>query len=117
MAKILVVDDMDMARATIRQMLERGGHTVLEAANGKEGLKVIKRHPPDVVLTDILMPEMEGLEFIRKLSKTYPHLPIVAFSASTTTPYLEAAVRMGALGGLAKPFKQAELFAAIERAL
>ncbi len=69
MATILVIDDVNEARATISEMLQRGGYEVIEASNGKEGLIMIDQHAPDVVVTDILMPEMEGLETIKQNSQ------------------------------------------------
>ena len=117
MAKILVIDDSDDTRETIREMLERGGHEVLEAANGKEGLQMIEQHAPDVVVTDILMPEMEGIETIQSIAKTYPELPVIAITGSTDTPYLEVALKLGAVYGLHKPFKQAEFLSIINKSL
>jgi len=88
LAKILVIDDLDGPRATIREMLQRGGYEVIEASNGKEGQILVEQHAPDVVVTDIFMPEMEGLETIKQIVKTRPHLPVIAVTASMTKPYL-----------------------------
>lgn len=117
MAKVLVIDDIDDARDTIREMLERGGYEVLEASNGKEGLTMIEQHAPDAVVTDILMPEMEGIETIRSIVRTNPELPVIAITAYMDTPYLEVALKLGAVGGLNKPFKQTELLLAVQNAL
>ncbi len=117
MINILIIDDVDEVRDTIREMLERGGYEVIEASNGKEALKMIEQHKPKVVVTDILMPEMDGLETIRNIVKNKPQLPVVAFTASENTPYLQTALKFGAVCGLHKPFKQAELLSAIQRAL
>ena len=117
MAKILVIDDLDGPRATIREMLQRGGYEVIEAANGKEGQILVEEHAPDVVVTDIFMPEMEGLEAIKQIVKTRPHLPVIAVTASMTKPYLLAALKFGAISGLFKPFMQAELLSAVRKAL
>jgi len=117
MATILVIDDVNDARATIREMLQRGGYEVIEASNGKEGLIMIDQHTPDVVVTDIFMPEMEGLETIQQIVKTRPHLPVIAFTASITKLYLQTALKFGAIAGLFKPFTQAELLSAVHKAL
>ncbi len=117
MAKILVIDDFGEARAIVREMLEMGGHDVIEACNGKEGLEMIEDHEPDVITTDILMPEMDGLEMISRVAKSHPTIPIIAFTASTTTPFLEIALKMGATTGLYKPFEPDELLYAIQTAL
>jgi CheY-like chemotaxis protein len=116
MAKILVIDDLDDARATICEMLERGGYEVVQASNGNEGLKMIERHALHAVVTDIIMPEMEGLEFIRTI-KSKHKLPIIAITGSIDTPYLQAALKLGALYGLHKPFKQAELLSTVQKVL
>ena len=117
MATILVIDDLDGPRATIREMMQREGYEVIEAANGKEGQILVEQHAPDVVVTDIFMPEMEGLETIKQIVKTRPHLPVIAVTASMTKPYLQAALKFGAISGLFKPFMQAELLSAVRRAL
>jgi CheY-like chemotaxis protein len=117
MAKILIVDDVHATRETIREMLERGGYDVIEASNGKEGLKMIEEHAPNAVVTDILMPEMEGLETIKHIVKTRPDLPVIAITASIGSPYLEVALQFGAVSGLHKPFKQAELLSTVQKVL
>ncbi|MFQ5709871.1 MAG: response regulator [bacterium] len=117
MSTILIIDDVAAVRKTVRRMLERAGHEVLEAENGKEGLKAIAQREPDVVILDILMPEMEGIETIRNLSKSNPHLPIVAITASLNTPYLSLALKLGAVYGLYKPFSREELLDALNVAL
>ncbi|MFQ5603880.1 MAG: response regulator [bacterium] len=100
MATVLVIDDIDDTRDAIREMLERGGYEVLEASNGKEGMTMIEQHDPDAVVTDILMPEMEGIETIRSIIRTNPELPVIAITASMDTPYLEVDLKVGAVGGL-----------------
>lgn len=117
MLKILVIDDVDMARATIRRMLEKDGYEVFEAYNGKQGVQMIEQYALDAVITDILMPDMEGLETIRLIVKSRPHLPVIAMTAATNTPYLQMAVKFGAVCGLQKPFRQTELLSAVRKAL
>lgn len=115
MARILLIDDMSDTRATIAEMLQRGGHDVLEAANGKEGLRMLAEHSPAAVVTDILMPDMDGLETIQAIQKTASNVRIIAITGSTASPYLDVALKMGAVCGLLKPFKQAELLSAIDQ--
>ncbi len=117
MKKVLIIDDTPAARATIREMLERGGYDVVDARNGNEGLRMIEEHTPDLVVTDIIMPDMEGIEIIRILRKTKSLLPIIAITGSIETPYLQMAQKFGAVCGLYKPFRQAELLYAVENAL
>lgn len=117
MAKILIIDDIEFTRNTIGKMLTRNGYEIIEAANGKEGIKMVEEHTPDLVLTDILMPEMEGLETIQTLKRNQPQLPIIAITGSTDSPFLQIAMKFGAAQGLNKPFKQAELLEAIHKVL
>ncbi len=116
MYNILVIDDVEDVRTTIREMLERAGHRVSEAANGKEALLKIDQQLPDLVITDIFMPEMEGLEFIRTIKKKQITLPIIALSGSTQSEYLQYALKFGANYGLYKPFSQDELLMAVDGA-
>lgn len=117
MARILVIDDMSATRTTVRRMLQRAGHEVVEAANGREGLKILRDNHVDLVVTDILMPEMEGLETIQEMVRMKSDLPIIAITASSDTPFLKAALKFGAFAGLYKPFQQAELLQAVDEAL
>lgn len=117
MPKILVIDDAEMARTTIRRILENDGYEVFEAHNGKKGLQMVECCAPDAVVTDILMPDMEGLETIRQLVKTKPDLPVIAVTGASHSPYLNMAIKFGAKCGLHKPFKQAELLSAVREAV
>lgn len=117
MAKILIIDDVPQIRQMVRRVLEREGFEILEARHGGEGIKLIRIHMPDVVITDILMPEMEGIETIRKLVTEYPTLPVIAITGAADTPYLEIALRLGARYGLHKPLDRDQLVKAIRRCL
>lgn len=112
MARILVVDDEDLVRTTLRQMLEKDGHEVLEAVNGNEALEVFGKQKADLVITDIVMPEKEGIETIVELRKLEPDLKIVAISGGGRTEnfdFLDLAKKFGADNVLAKPFKMDEI--------
>ena len=115
MPKVLVIDDIEFTRNTISRMLIRNGYDVVEAANGKEGIAFYHKYKPDIVLTDILMPEMEGLETIKSLIEISPKLPVIAITGSTDTPFLDVALKLGASCGLYKPFKQAELLETVKK--
>lgn len=117
MLTILVIDDVDEARATIIKILKKNGYDTLEANNGQKGLQIIRQHAPDLVITDILMPEMEGLETIKQIKKIDPNLPVIAITASMDTPYLQIALQFGAVDGLYKPFRHEELISAVKKAL
>ncbi len=100
----------------IRATLEGMGHTVTEASNGQEGLVQYESSPADLVLTDLIMPEKEGMETIMELRKKYPAVKIIAMSGGgrmTPANYLHIAQRLGAGRVLSKPFHSEELAAAI----
>jgi len=117
MARILVIDDIDYTRQTISAMLKRGGYEVLEASNGKLGLDSFNKYHPDLVVTDILMPEMEGLETIKKMKAIDPEVPIIAITGSSDSPFMNIALKFGAAKGMYKPFKQAELLGEVQKHL
>ena len=118
--KILLVDDEDRLREVLRVMLESLGHEVQEARDGREALAVYAAHPAEVVLTDLYMPEKEGMETIRELRRRSPSLRIIAMSGGSprafmsTEDYLAMAQRMGANSVLAKPFTAAQLAGALD---
>jgi DNA-binding response OmpR family regulator len=113
-ARILVIDDEPLVRRAICQMLVRGGHTTLEATDGSEGLKLAQAQMPDLVITDLLMPNKEGIETIRELRRDDPALPILVMSGNSgSSLYLQIATLLGAHAALSKPFKAAELLAAV----
>ena len=107
MAQILVVDDEPLLRQTLRSALETEGHDVFEASNGVECLAFLKSQPVDLVVTDIVMPEKEGMELIQDIRRDFPDLRILAISAGAwggKFDYLESAKKLGAHSVLAKPF-------------
>ena len=119
-AVILVVDDDPMIRETMQQILETAGHTVVCAENGSRALHEFKARPPDLVITDIIMPEREGIETILELRRLRPDAPIVAISGASRSgnaDYLEMARKFGANAILAKPFEADELVAVVNRVL
>jgi CheY-like chemotaxis protein len=112
MTTVMIVDDNEAIRAACHAMLDKSGYRILEAENGKAAIKLLGTEPVDVVLTDIIMPEQEGFETIRVLSKEYPGVKIIAMSGGgciSAEEYLGVAKKLGANGTLQKPFKKAEL--------
>src|SRR5215207_10353785 len=99
MARILVIDDSQHDRRLMTETLIAAGHEVREARDGAEGLAACRRSPPDLIITDIVMPEMEGIEMIRELSRTAPHVPVLAVSDGVEL-YRRAARLLGAGGAL-----------------
>jgi CheY-like chemotaxis protein len=117
MSEILVVDDEPQVRLLIARILSGAGHSVHEATNGKEGIVLFHRVHPALVITDIIMPDMEGIEMIRNLHREAPTIPILAISGGGPSVYLRAATGMGASAALAKPFGAAELLSTVEQLL
>ncbi len=117
---ILVIDDEQLIRLQIRSALELEGYAVHEAANGSEGLDRIAATRPDVVITDILMPDKEGIETILELRRLYPALKIIAISGGGRTgnkDFLNTAKHLGADRILAKPFGLADLLGLVRDVL
>lgn len=114
--RILVIDDDDQIRELIREVLERGGHTVFEANNGDTGIKLVCEETVDVVVTDIIMPDKDGLETITELRKSHPEIRIVAISGGgrkVNRDYLPTAQAFGADRVLYKPFRPQEVVQAV----
>jgi DNA-binding response OmpR family regulator len=106
MFRILLIEDDQPLRRALRIFLEKSGYAVSEAGNGREGLRIFGVQPVDLVVTDLIMPEMEGLETIRALRKTKQAVPIVAISGGgriDSRSYLEYARSLGADCVLDKP--------------
>lgn len=115
--RVLVIDDEAGLRMTIRKMLESAGHEVVEAENGRLGLEAYKKQPPDVVVTDIIMPQKEGIETIRDIRAIAPNVRIVAISGggrNQNMDFLRIAEKLGANATLPKPFRRDELIACVE---
>ncbi|MBD0306269.1 MAG: response regulator [Nitrospiraceae bacterium] len=112
MASILVIDDERHIRDLLRKVLEGAGHTVKEASNGRDAMRIWRESPVDLIITDILMPEQDGLEFIRELRREVPSAKIIALSGGSKRIHLDTlaiAKRFGALHTLHKPFEIKEL--------
>lgn len=120
MARILLIEDDQAQREILRLILEKLGHSVLEAADGAEGLALFGRDGADLILTDLIMPRKEGLETIQEFRQMYPAVKIIAMSGGArvgANDYLGVAQRFGATRVLAKPFTREALMEAIGAAL
>ena len=116
MARILVVDDEAMLRGVVRKMLERNGHEVFDAADGALGTEAYRRLLTDIVITDIVMPNKDGIQLIIELKKEFPSVRLIAMSGGARTSerdFLEVAKQYGVRQVLHKPFSRAELEAAV----
>jgi len=120
MATILIIDDQPEILRTLRRVLEAHGHVVEEASDGQTALRHFAGRPADVVITDIYMPEMDGIEFIMRVKEAFPEARIIAMSGGgglAKESVLGAAVKLGAELVLEKPFTAEQVTEAVARAL
>ena len=124
MAKILIVDDDSAVQATIRLLLERAGHSVVAASDGRKGLAIFEAGDFDLLFLDIFMPKMDGLETMRLIHQRQPLIPIIVISGRPIASdpaegpdFLTMATKLGAVSSLQKPFKPAALLAAVASSL
>ena len=120
MARIMVVDDEEAVREILRAMLERESHSVVEAENGQIALDRLHEESADVVIADLFMPEMDGLQLITRLREESPETKVVAISGSMYERrhrFLEIAGRMDSVRTLAKPFTAQEVRDLVREAL
>jgi CheY-like chemotaxis protein len=117
MAKILLVDDSRFQRNYVSKMLVRMGHEVITAENGQLGLEMAKSETPDMIITDILMPVMDGISLLRGLKEQHSQIPAVVASADIQKTTRAECLELGALDFMTKPVKRVGLEAAIIKAL
>jgi two-component system, chemotaxis family, chemotaxis protein CheY len=117
MAKVLIVDDSRLARRMMRAILEEGGHMVIEAESGAAAMEQFFIDKPDVVMLDLLMREMNGLEVLQKLRQMDPDVRVVVATADIQTSTRRLAEEAGACGLVEKPFVAPHVLKAVEQAL
>jgi CheY-like chemotaxis protein len=120
MATILVIDDEPRMLRVIGEMLKSAGHTVVEATSGDQGVATLAEQAVDLVITDIIMPDKEGIETISEIKQDHPDLPIIAISGGSLKgagSYLETAAALGACATLEKPFHSFEMLDVVDAAL
>jgi len=124
MANILVVDDDPAVQMTIRLLLERAGHRVAVASDGRKGLAAFEAGNFDLLFLDIFMPGMDGIETMRLVHQQRPDVPIIVISGRPIIPdadaepdFLTMAMKLGAISSLPKPFKPAALLATVAACL
>ena len=120
MARILVIDDDRQVRTMLRTMLELEGYEVEDAPDGKEGLELFHRKPADLIITDIIMPEKDGMEIIIEMRRELPDVKIIAISGGghiIPDHYLDSAELFGAVRTFAKPIERKEFLEAVKEIL
>lgn len=120
MARILIIEDDAPVRKIICRMLEREGHEVMEARDGEGGITIFHNQQVDLVITDIVMPNKEGLETIKELKKVDPDITIIAISGGGKIPgshYLLLAKQFGASYTFEKPFNWKQLIDSVNEML
>ncbi len=118
--RILVIDDDEQMRVLLRQVMEWAGYEVIEATNGRQGMRQQRKTPADLVITDLIMPEQEGLETISRMRKEFAGIKIIAISGGGRIgpeAYLPAARELGADRVFCKPFDVQELVTAVKELL
>ncbi len=115
--RVLVIEDEEIVRALMVEMLEDAGYDVSEAGRAEAGLTRIATQTPDVVVSDIVMPGLSGLELLETVRGSHPSLPVVLVTGAGTHANLAQALALGASSVVVKPFAHADLLAAVEVAL
>jgi two-component system response regulator (stage 0 sporulation protein F) len=114
MATILIIDDEDTVRVLLRSALKAAGYEVVEAANGREGLALYRQRPADLVITDIAMPELNGLDMILELTRYFLDAKVIAISGGGEEKnVLDVAKLLGARRTMQKPFSMLQLLDAV----
>ena len=116
MARILIIDDEPQIRSMLTLMLERDGFEVVEAPDGVEGIKVYRQNPADLIITDLIMPNKDGIGMIIELKKEFPDVKIIAMSGGGLNKpdgYLKGAKKLGASCTLTKPIDREEMLRAV----
>jgi len=118
--RILVIDDEPSIRNLLSKIFKKAGYEVMLASSGKDGLQLFRENPADLIITDIVMPEMSGHDFIIDLKKDYPDVKIIAISGNQYVgPEIELSIAeaFGAVKVFAKPFKASEILNAVKTLL
>ena len=117
MAKVLVVDDGQAMREFLTVLLEKQGHHVIAAADGEQALQIVAHQPPDLVISDLRMPKMDGIGLLAGIREKDPHLPVIMITAYASLDSTMEAMRLGADDYITKPFRLDEIRLVVEKVL
>lgn len=112
--KVLIIDDSTINNMLLQDILESEGYEVFSALNGREALQVLENQTPEMILLDIMMPEINGFDLLKKFREDELNIPVIVISAYNSTDYFERAKDLGAIDYMLKPVKGVELIARIE---
>ena len=120
MERILIIDDESQIRSMLRLMLERDGYEVVEAPDGIEGIRAYRQKPADLIITDLIMPNKDGIGMIIELQKEFPDVKIIAMSGGGLNKpegYLKGAKKLGAAYTLTKPIDREKMLRAVKNTI
>ncbi len=117
MATILIVDDEQGMREVLTVLLEQQGHRVIAASDGEQALEIVAHQPPDLVISDVRMPKVDGIGLLTGIREQYPHLPVIMMTAYASSDSTIQAMRLGADDYITKPFRIDEIRLVVEKAL
>jgi len=115
--RILVIDDEEIVRISCRKCLTPEGYEVDVASNGFEGMEMSERNPYDLILTDLKMPDMDGMEFLGKIKERKPQAKVIMITGYSTAENAARSIEAGAWGYIEKPFTPDTLITAVKEAL
>ncbi len=115
--RVLVIDDEEIVRISCRKCLTPEGYEADVAANGADGLRLARENHYDVILTDLKMPDMDGMEFLMTMKEMQPEAKVIMITGYSTVEHAEEATRLGAYNYIEKPFTPDTLIAAVNEAI
>ena len=115
--RVLIIDDEDAVRSSLKMIFEYEGYETLQAANGAVGLKLAEQEAPDLVFLDVRMPQLDGLDVLKRLKEKDPALPVVILSGHGTVKTAVEAVKLGAFDFIEKPPDSERILIAARNAL
>ncbi|RWR13454.1 response regulator [Siminovitchia fortis] len=115
--KVLIVDDQFGIRTLLNEVLQKEGYEIFQAANGLQALSVTEQHAPDLVLLDMKIPGMDGLEILKKMKEINPDIRVIIMTAYGELDLIEQTKKLGALAHFSKPFDIEEIRSAVKKFL